>query len=111
MERCDLCGSPVSGRCRLCSRPACIFHLGEDGLCAACREALCMLCRERLSVARCDSCRRLVCVECSVQVDPVRRLCRECAARGATRPPWAGRPLGSAARLALRIIEGVKGPA
>jgi len=104
LSRCDLCGAPALGACRLCGRPACGAHL-HGGLCTACIEALCMLCGERLSIARCDSCRRLVCVECSVQVDPARRLCRECAARGARRRPPA-RPLGSAARLALRIVKG-----
>ena len=75
-----------------------------------CRESLCMVCGERLSVARCDSCRRLVCIECSIQIDPVRRVCRECFASGAWKKERKVEPLGSAARLALRILEGVKGP-
>lgn len=68
-----------------------------------------MVCGERLSVARCDSCRRLVCTECSMQIDPVRRVCKECLASGAWKKRKA-KLLRSAARLALRILEGVNGP-
>lgn len=60
------------------------------------------MCRERLSIARCATCRRLVCVECSVQIDPVRRMCVECVKLGAK--PLMGPPPRGAAYLALRVV-------
>jgi hypothetical protein len=100
---CELCGERrAKGECRVCGRLACEEHLA-GGLCYACREALCSICSERLSLGRCSICSRLVCWECSVQVDPVRRVCKECLAAGLRSSP---RRQGAArmARLAARIL-------
>ena len=69
----------------MCGRLVCDDHYDvRTGLCAACSSALCELCGERLAVTFCPSCGRLVCYEDSVQIDNVRRVCRECYAKGVT---------------------------
>lgn len=79
---CELCGNPGFIRCRSCGRIVCSSHIGDKGLCVACLDALCRICGTSLSVGRCNSCLRLVCINCSIQLDPVRRICRECMAKG-----------------------------
>ena len=79
---CEVCGSRAAvASCRLCGRLYCGLH-GSGGRCVACSSALCSLCGSRLSVGYCPSCGRLVCTECSIQLDPVRRVCRECGSPG-----------------------------
>lgn len=82
---CELCGGPGAGRCKSCDRLVCSVHSGEGGLCVVCLDAQCSICRTSLSVGRCVACLRLVCVECSIQLDPVRRICKECWVRGYVR--------------------------
>ncbi len=47
-------------------------------MCTICRDSMCKRCGRRLSLAVCPVCGRTVCEECSVQVTPVVRVCREC---------------------------------
>lgn len=75
---CEICGSPAAARCPLCGRAVCERHMDRSGMCAVCKEALCEICGERLSVARCVSCGRLGCDSCLTQIDNVRRICAEC---------------------------------
>jgi len=76
-----------------------------------CSSALCMICGRRLAVSTCPLCGRLMCVECSVQLDAPVRVCVECFRRNShlgrrgllalLREP---RGMDEAARLALRVI-------
>ena len=101
---CELCGSPGLGRCRSCGRLACSTHMGEGGLCVVCLDAQCRICKASLSVGRCSVCLRLVCVDCSIQLDPVRRVCRECRVKG-----YVGGGVKAGfdrmARTALRVLS------
>ena len=114
MTLCELCHhKEARHRCRLCGRLVCEDHYdAKTGLCAACGAALCELCGERLAVTFCPSCGRLVCYEDSVQVDNVRRVCRECYARGVTAQALrSGKLVGAytsgAVRLTRRVLGGV----
>jgi len=106
---CQLCLEPrgAVARCRLCGRPVCSAHWdAASGLCTACREALCSVCRERLAVASCSICGRPVCSACGIQVTPAVRLCPDCARRYGAR--WPPRELVerfvSGLRLAVRRL-------
>ncbi len=76
-NRCEICGSPASHVCPICGRSVCDRHWVGDK-CVICAETLCAICRTRLSIATCAICGRLVCEECSIQVTPVVRVCKEC---------------------------------
>ena len=83
---CEICGESLKEAvCRLCGREVCKSHLARNNMCSVCYDSICRSCSSRLSVGRCVSCGWLVCVECSVQVDPVRRLCRRCSRGAAAR--------------------------
>ena len=87
---CEVCGLRAATRvCRVCGRRVCSGCLRGD-VCLVCAETLCELCGERLSVSTCAVCGRRVCEECSVQLDPVVRVCLECwraGRRPERRPP------------------------
>ena len=77
-EACSVCGSRSAiSTCITCGRPYCSLH-GEGDKCVICTASTCEICRESLSIGYCPSCGRLVCIECSIQIDPARRVCREC---------------------------------
>ncbi|WP_167827902.1 hypothetical protein [Pyrolobus fumarii] len=54
------------------------------------------MCGKRLAVGTCAVCSRLVCDECSIQYNPVVRICVECRSRGG-KPPR--KPPSSLVRL------------
>ena len=94
--------------CRLCGRRVCEEHFDkEKDLCVICSSSLCELCGVRLAVTYCPVCGRLICYEDSVQVDNVRRVCRECYAKGLTKPSPQNKDayLSGAVRLAKRLIR------
>ncbi len=89
---CEICGSEAEYTCSMCGRRVCSRHYDRGkGLCAYCSSTLCQLCGERLAIAACPVCGRVVCDKCSVQLTPVVRLCRDCYTRlGASNwPPSA----------------------
>ncbi|MEM1600788.1 MAG: hypothetical protein QXY36_01595 [Sulfolobales archaeon] len=76
---CEICEAlEAVGQCRLCGRYVCSTHIGVDGICSICREALCRICYQRLSISSCLVCGRVVCRECSIELQPSIRVCREC---------------------------------
>lgn len=76
---CEVCEvRPVVSRCRICGRWVCSKHIGEDGICAVCRDLMCQVCGKRLAVDACVVCGRLVCREDSVELQPGIRVCRFC---------------------------------
>ena len=106
MRRCSFCGSDAVLECPLCGRPVCRGHYDATrGLCAGCVEALCEFCGVRLSIARCIYCGRLGCDACLVQVDNVRRACRECLDGRASRLEEARRGLEALRRLTYRVFR------
>lgn len=81
---CEICeASEAVYKCRLCGREVCERHFNkEKGICTICEGSLCELCHQRPSITFCPICGRLVCYEDSVQLDEVRRVCKECYAKG-----------------------------
>ncbi|MCX8186052.1 MAG: hypothetical protein N3G48_02950 [Sulfolobales archaeon] len=76
---CEVCeASNAVATCRLCGRNACANHIDSGGLCSICKETLCKLCSQRLSVSSCAICGRIICRECSVELQPAIRVCKEC---------------------------------
>ena len=76
---CELCGKPGVAKCRMCGRTVCSEHYDEKSrLCKVCSMSLCEVCGRRVAIGRCVLCGRLGCEDCLVQVDNVRRICREC---------------------------------
>jgi hypothetical protein len=108
-ELCEVCGeAEATHTCRLCGRKVCDKHFdSKTGLCAICSGALCEICHEKLAVTFCPSCGRLVCYDDSVQIDEVRRVCKECYAKGFRGPnvqleaPY----IGGAIKLARRTLH------
>lgn len=87
---CEVCEAEEAvGRCKLCGRYACSRHLDPDGICSICRETLCRICNQRLSVGMCLICTRVICKDCSVELQPGIRLCRECYDRLLNDPNYA----------------------
>ncbi|MEB3846726.1 MAG: hypothetical protein GSR74_01970 [Desulfurococcales archaeon] len=79
---CEICNTkPAVAQCRLCGRQVCEDHIDDQGICTICREALCQICGQRLAIGYCIICGRLGCDQCLVQVDSVRRVCRDCLRR------------------------------
>ncbi len=80
LKKCEICGKETSKlyRCNLCGRLVCSedYNL-KKGICIACEEALCQVCRKNLSTGYCKYCGRLVCEECSVRVG-AEIVCKEC---------------------------------
>ncbi len=102
MRYCELCWRREAvGRCRICGRMVCGECLGKDGVCEACRSSLCQICGSKLAIGSCSVCGRLVCEDCSIQIDPVRRVCRECYSRG-LKP--ASQPSRALALFTLRFL-------
>lgn len=63
----------------MCGRFVCRDHFNVPrGLCVVCIDSLCEFCGSRPSIARCIYCGKLGCTECLVQIDNVRRACRDC---------------------------------
>ncbi|KSW12304.1 hypothetical protein CF15_06035 [Pyrodictium occultum] len=91
---CEVCGeAPAAHVCPMCGRRVCDEDWAGDR-CIVCRETSCSICGARLAVASCSICGRPVCDECSVQVTPVARVCRECLARlGGLPREWPPRSL------------------
>lgn len=90
----------------MCGRSVCSIHFNEGrGLCCVCVDALCSFCNTRLSVARCIYCGRLGCDSCLVQVDNVRRVCRDCLSSRALRVEEALRGLERLRVLTLRMLR------
>jgi len=77
-NECEICGAPASHVCPICGRVVCDKHWAGDK-CVICAETICALCGKRLAIAACAICGRPVCEECSIQVNPVVRVCVECA--------------------------------
>lgn len=77
---CELCEQRVAKyRCKICGRQVCEIHMRiEEGICEVCASALCNICRSALSVRSCISCGRIICLQCSVQIDEVRYVCINC---------------------------------
>ncbi len=109
MDLCEICHvNEAAYTCRLCKRRVCREHFDETkGLCKVCSASLCQICGARLAITFCPVCGRLVCYEDSVQVDNVRRVCRECFQKGLR---WPFGPSGAevyvsgAVRLARRVV-------
>ncbi len=103
---CEICRDVgATATCRTCGRRVCARHYERGrGLCIVCTASLCAICGKRLSIARCQVCLRLVCAKCSMQVDPVRRVCLDCyrSGRRAGEPPIE---VYSMRKLASRIIR------
>ncbi|MDM7275793.1 MAG: hypothetical protein P3X22_006750 [Thermoprotei archaeon] len=102
---CELCGSPASSVCSLCGRLVCPDHYGRDGVCSACLSALCSFCGVRLSIAKCVYCGRLGCESCLVQVDNVRRACRDCLLNVEVKVEEARRGLERLRSIVARLRE------
>jgi hypothetical protein len=101
---CSFCGVNAIFECPLCGRIVCERHYNATrGLCTGCIEALCDFCNKSLSIARCIYCGRLGCDVCLVQVDNVRRACRECLDRRALRLEEAWKSLEALKHLTLRM--------
>ncbi len=77
---CEICGEKeATHTCRLCGRRVCDEHYDPaTGLCTICSQSLCEICGERLASAYCEICGRYVCYDCSIQVTPAVRVCKEC---------------------------------
>lgn len=111
MVTCEICGeAPGRLLCPSCGRRVCPRHM-DRGRCTICRQATCRICRVNLSVTYCMVCGRLGCADCLVQVDNVRRVCRDCLPRvQASRWPSRGAvrlySLG-ARRLTYRILGAI----
>lgn len=78
------------------------------GICSICASSLCQICSERLALTFCPVCGRLVCYEDSVQLDNVRRVCRDCYMKGyrtARDLPSEGKYIEGALRLARRVLR------
>ncbi len=109
MVTCEICNE-APGRliCPTCGRRVCPLHFTGDR-CTICREATCRICRSNLALTHCMICGRLACSDCLVQVDNVRRVCRDCLPLArARRWPGPGEvrlySLG-ARRLTYRILH------
>ncbi|MGC9210194.1 MAG: hypothetical protein ACP5FT_02885 [Acidilobus sp.] len=108
MNLCEVCNlRPALHVCRICGRRVCEEHYDESrGICVICASSLCEICKERLAITFCPVCGRLICYEDSVQVDNVRRVCRECFDKGFRGPVMtqARTFVGGPVRLARRVV-------
>ncbi|HIP85684.1 MAG TPA: hypothetical protein EYH17_03455 [Pyrodictium sp.] len=75
---CRVCGMPADYKCKMCGFYFCKQHIGSDKICILCSEALCRLCGKYYAISNCPVCGRIVCDQCSVQITPVVRVCKEC---------------------------------
>ncbi|MCE4603830.1 MAG: hypothetical protein F7B20_02550 [Aeropyrum sp.] len=100
---CYFCADDSRSSCSICSRPICSTH-STNGVCIACHDAICRFCGEQLSVSYCLYCGRLGCIDCLIQIDPSRRVCRECLASMDQRGP-SDTSLQAMARIALRVVK------
>ncbi|MEM1622785.1 MAG: hypothetical protein QW780_02120 [Sulfolobales archaeon] len=53
-------------------------YIGDRGICAICFENLCTVCNQRLAVDSCLVCGKLVCRQCSKELQPGLRVCTDC---------------------------------
>jgi hypothetical protein len=92
-SKCEICGAPATHVCPICGRSVCDNHWAGDK-CVICAETLCAICGQRLAVAACAICGRPICEQCSVQITPVVRVCKECAVKYGIKPGvWPPRGL------------------
>lgn len=77
---CELCERRIAKyKCKICGRQVCEIHIrAGEGICEVCASALCSICKSALSVRSCISCGRIICLQCSVQIDEVRYVCINC---------------------------------
>ncbi|MEM4621527.1 MAG: hypothetical protein QW130_02475 [Sulfolobales archaeon] len=82
MSACEVCWtSEAIYECGLCHRRVCRAHYVIDrGICAICFENLCTVCNQRLAVDSCLICGKLVCRQCSKELQPGLRVCSKCYA-------------------------------
>ncbi|MEZ0318904.1 MAG: hypothetical protein ABWK05_02785 [Pyrobaculum sp.] len=74
---CQICGFEVATkRCPRCGRLVC-EHDWAGGICAACEDTLCKLCRTNYSISTCMICGAPVCENCSVRRG-LGRVCKKC---------------------------------
>jgi len=105
-NNCSFCGERARFKCPLCGRLVCSTHYDPSrGLCIGCVEALCELCNGSLSIARCIYCGRLGCDRCLVQLDNVRRACKECIEVRVLRVEEARRGLERLREVTLRHFK------
>lgn len=76
---CDVClAAPARYTCPVCGRSVCENDWSGDA-CIVCSEARCRVCGVELAVASCNVCGSPVCESCSIQVNPVVRVCKQCS--------------------------------
>ena len=90
---CRVCGVSANYRCKMCGLYFCNQHISSDRVCVLCSEALCKLCGKYYAISNCPVCGRIVCDQCSVQITPVVRVCRECYNRLGRPSVWPPKEL------------------
>ncbi|MEM4717626.1 MAG: hypothetical protein QXE81_02565 [Desulfurococcaceae archaeon] len=78
--KCEICElNNASRTCRICNRRVCDedYDYNIDA-CIGCRETLCKICGNYLSIGVCKYCGRQGCEDCLIQISLVEYACMEC---------------------------------
>ncbi|MCE4624433.1 MAG: hypothetical protein F7C35_01025 [Desulfurococcales archaeon] len=108
---CEVClENPGEYRCKVCGRIVCRQHYNpETGTCTFCEELKCQICGKRPSLGYCLVCGRLGCDLCLIQVDNVRRVCRECLEKYGMKGIWEILKSRRISEGPLRVVRRVIG--